>query len=122
MEARRRRSPVPTTALTRGKIVQGSFASTHFRREAPPDLQVFEEASGDGAPFEHIWEFDLPEAQERWLVVAAERIDGGHAGNVFRFSFSSDPDGPYTPAFSVSGVGSRSGGRTACRTSEQTLR
>jgi len=88
-----------------GKIVQGSFASTHFRGEAPPDLEVFEEASGNGAPFEHIWELNLPEARERWLVVAAERIDGGHAANVFRFSFSSRPDGPYTPALSVSGSG-----------------
>jgi hypothetical protein len=89
---------------TRGSIVQGSFTSTHFRREAPPGLQVFEEADGDGAPFQHIWEFDLPEEEERWLVVAAGRIDGGHAKNVFRFSFSSDPDGPYTPAFSVAGA------------------
>src|SRR5207249_4491779 len=41
----------------RGKIVRGSFASTHFRGEAPPELEVFEEAlSGNGAPFEHIWE------------------------------------------------------------------
>ena len=89
----------------RGSIVQGSFRSTHYRREAPPGLQVFEENDGDGAPFQHIWEFDLPDADERWLVVAAERIDGGHAKNDFRFSFSSDPDGPYTPAFSVSGAG-----------------
>jgi hypothetical protein len=89
----------------RGKIVQGNFASTRFRSEVPPGLEVFEEASGNGAPFEHIWEFNLPQARERWLVVAAERIDGGHAGNVFRFSFSSRPAGPYTPAFSVSGSG-----------------
>jgi hypothetical protein len=89
----------------RGKIVQGDFASTRFRGEVPPGLEVFEEASGNGAPFEHIWEFDLPQAPESWLVVAAERIDGGHAGNVFRFSFSSNPAGPYTPAFSVSGSG-----------------
>ena len=88
-----------------GRIVQGSFESTHARREVPPSLEVFEEASGVGAPFEHIWEFDLPETPERWLVVAATRIDGGHVGNAFRFSFSSDPKGPYTSAFSVSGVG-----------------
>jgi hypothetical protein len=37
-------------------------------------------------------------------VVVAERIDGGHAKNSFRFSFSSDPDGPYSPAFSVTGA------------------
>ncbi len=88
---------------TRGRIVEGSYTSTHFRREVPPNRQVFEETAGVADPFEHIWEFDLPKAEERWLVVAAERIDGGHAENVFRFSFSADPDGPYAPAFSVSG-------------------
>jgi hypothetical protein len=87
----------------RGRIVQGSFASTRFRNETPPDREVFEEAPGDGPPFEHIWEFNLPEARERWLVVAAERIDGGHTGNDFRFSFASRPEGPYNTAFSVSG-------------------
>jgi hypothetical protein len=87
----------------RGNIVQGSFASTHFRNETPPDREVFEEAPGNGTPFEHIWEFSLPQTRESWLVVAAERIDGGHAGNVFRFSFGSRPEGPYNPAFSVSG-------------------
>jgi len=90
---------------TRGRIVQGNFASTQSRREVPLDLEVFEEESGAGAPFEHIWKFDLPETPKRWLVVAAERIDGGHVGNAFRFSFSSDPEGPYTVAFSVSGIG-----------------
>ncbi|MEI6394208.1 MAG: hypothetical protein WCT12_24275 [Verrucomicrobiota bacterium] len=89
----------------RGNIARGSFVSTHFRHESPPDCEVFEEASGDGPPFEHIWEFNLPPARERWLVVAAERIDGGHASNVFQFSFSSHPDGPYTRAFAVSGAG-----------------
>src|SRR5260370_37209530 len=90
----------------RGKSGQGSFTSTHFRDETPPDCEIFEEAPGNGTPFEHIWEFDLPKARESWLVVAAEQIDGGHAGNVFRFSFSNRPEGPYTPAFSVSGSGS----------------
>jgi hypothetical protein len=89
----------------RGSILQGSFASTNFRREEPPSVQVFEEAAGAGASFEHVWEFDLPDARDRWLVVAAERVDGGHAGNVFQFSYSSDPDGPYTPAFSVLDAG-----------------
>jgi hypothetical protein len=89
----------------RGKIVQGSFASTQFRADVPPDREVFEEAAGNGTPFEHVWEFNLPKARASWLVVAAERIDGGHAGNVFRFSYASRPEGPYTPAFSVSGSG-----------------
>lgn len=91
---------------TGGKIVKGSFASTKFRAELPPDLEVFEEASGDGAPFEHVWEFNLPKAHERWLVVAADRIDGGHASNVFQFSYANRYEGPYTPAFSVSSNGS----------------
>ncbi len=89
----------------RGRAVRGAFASTHLRKEAPPDLQVFEETGGDGAAFAHIWEFTLPHAAERWLVVAAERIDGGHAGNDFCFSYASSPDGPYADAFSVSGKG-----------------
>ncbi len=86
-----------------GRVIDGDFTSTHFRRELPPDLQIFEEACGNGDPFTHIWEFGLPEESERWLVVSAERIDGGHVGNSFRFSFSSSPEGPYTSAFSVAG-------------------
>ena len=91
---------------TRGKIVQGSFASTQFRADLPPAREVFEESAGNGTPFEHIWEFNLPKAQASWLVVEAERLGGGHAGNVFNFSFSGSPEGHYTPAFSVSGMGS----------------
>ncbi len=89
---------------TRGSLVQGSFSSTHARAEVPPNLQVFEEDAGAGAPFEHVWEFELPDVRKRWLVVAAERIDGGHVGNSFHFSFASDPAGSYTAAFSLSGV------------------
>jgi hypothetical protein len=87
-----------------GKVVRGSFASTQYRNEAPPDLEVFEESLRDDAPFEHIWELDLPESPDRWLVVAAERVDGGHVGNSFQFSFANSPDGPFQPAFSVFGA------------------
>lgn len=107
---------------TRGRIIEESFTSTHFRRDAPPSLQVFEVTAGHEGPFEHIWELNLPEAAKRWLVVAAERIDGGHAENSFHFSYSSDPDGPYAPAFSVTGGRLRSARRIAGRTSRQTLR
>jgi hypothetical protein len=96
------RADYPTV---RGRIVQGNFASTHFRADMPPDREVFEEAVGSGTPFEHVWEFNLPKARASWLVVAAERIDGGHFGNAFQFSYASRPDGPYTSAFSVSGNG-----------------
>lgn len=85
-----------------GKIVQGSFASTHHRREAPLCLEVIEECRGDG-PLAHLWEFDLPLAAKRWLVVAAERIDGGHLGNAFRFCYATDPNGPYTSTFTITG-------------------
>jgi hypothetical protein len=86
----------------RGRIVQGSFASTHFRADVPPDREVFAEAVGNGTPFEHIWEFNLPKPRASWLVVAAERIDGGHDGNVFRFLFQAVRRSVH-PAFSVSG-------------------
>ena len=93
------------TRTTAGAVLKGSFASTQFRGDEPPDLQVFEETPAAESPFEHVWEFDLPDAPNRWLVVDADRIDGGHTGNVFRFSFSSHPEGPYTTVFSVSGIG-----------------
>jgi len=86
-----------------GTMIHGDFTSTHFRRELPPALQVFEETCGDEETFSHIWEFELPEAAERWLVVAAKRINGGHVGNVFDFSLANDPEGPYISAFSVVG-------------------
>jgi len=85
-----------------GMIVQGSFVSTHLREETPPEVEVFEESLAGKVPFEHIWEFTLPSERERWLVVSAKRIDGGHVRNGFSFSFSSRPEGPYIPAFQVS--------------------
>jgi hypothetical protein len=88
----------------RGKQIRGGFASTHLRGETPPDGQVFEEAPGNGAAFEHVWEFDLPDVDACWLVVAANRISGGHAGNAFQFSFAASPEGPFTDAFAVFGT------------------
>jgi hypothetical protein len=90
-------------STTSGKITKGSFESTHYRREFPLRLQVLEEIADSEKPFEHIWEFDLPPEQGRWLVVAAERLDGGNAGNEFRFSYSDRLEGPYVSAFSVIG-------------------
>lgn len=84
-----------------GKMAQGNFESTQYRRELPVNLQVFEESDDGKTPFEHIWEFELPQERDRWLVVAAERIDGGNTGNEFRFSFSEHPEGPFISAFSV---------------------
>jgi hypothetical protein len=103
-----KRGAVVATAdygTTGGHIVQGSFASTHFRHERPRELEVLEEDAGSGQPFQHVWEFALPDAPKRWLVVAAERIDVGHLANEFQFSFADSPDGPFTPAFSISGAG-----------------
>jgi hypothetical protein len=63
---------------------------------------VLEEVDvGDQAHLEHTWEFDLPDTAERFLVIAAERVDQGHRDNAFRFSYASHPDGPFTEAFTV---------------------
>ena len=37
-------------------------------------------------------------------MVAAERVDGGHQSNTFRFSFANQPDGPFMPAFTIAGA------------------
>jgi hypothetical protein len=85
-----------------GKVLQGSFVSTQYYREEPPEVEVLEEAVvGDHARLDHTWEFDLPDCAERFLVIAAERVDQGHRGNAFRFSYASSSDGPYTKAFNV---------------------
>jgi hypothetical protein len=85
-----------------GKVLQGNFISTHYYREDPPQIEVLEEtAAGDSARLDHAWEFNLPDCPERFLVVASERKDHGHHGNYFRFSYSSNPAGPFTEAFCV---------------------
>ncbi|MDB6068389.1 MAG: hypothetical protein JWR26_4597 [Pedosphaera sp.] len=90
-----------------GKVLQGSFASTRYYREEPLDEEVLEESSvGNYVHLDHTWEFDLPHSQERFLVVAAERVDQGHVNNAFRFSYAVNPDGPFTEAFSIVGSGS----------------
>ena len=89
-----------------GRVAQGSYKSTHYYREEPPDIEVLEESSSSaGAHLDHTWEFELPVAPERFLVVAAERVDGGHHGNAFAFSYATTPEGPFTAAFQVSGAG-----------------
>jgi hypothetical protein len=84
-----------------GKITKGTFASTRFRNESPPDKEVLAEESSSDGQFEHVWEIDAPQIADRWLVVDAKRIDGGHANNEFQFSVASEPDGSFTPLFSV---------------------
>jgi hypothetical protein len=92
---------------TAGAVTQGSYKSTRYYREDPPDIEVLEESvSSAGAHLDHTWEFELPNNPERFLVVAAERVDGGHRGNAFAFSYASNPTGPFTAAFRVSGSGS----------------
>ena len=85
-----------------GKVLQGNFISTHFYREDPPQIEVLEETpAGNSTRLDHAWEFDLPDCPERFLVVASEREDHGHQGNYFRFSYSSNPEGPFAEAFCV---------------------
>lgn len=85
-----------------GKVLRGSFISTHYYREDPPQMEVLEETLvGESARLDHTWEFDLPDCSERFLVVAAQRQDHGHKGNYFRFSYACHPQGPFTEAFCV---------------------
>jgi hypothetical protein len=88
-----------------GRILQGSYESTHARHESPRSTEVLQETAGAEEAFEHVWKFALPAGPQRWLVVAAERIDGGHLGNAFQFSFADDLDGTFVPAFSITGDG-----------------
>jgi len=85
----------------RGKVVSGDYTATHFWREAPPRLEMLEEGP-EG--LEHLWDFDLPDAAERRLVIAAARVSGGRAGNAFRFSYAETPEGPFTQAALISGT------------------
>ena len=88
-----------------GKTLHGNFASTHYYMEDPPDAQIIgETAVADDSQLEHTWEFDLPDCAERFLVVAAERIDSGHHGNAFEFSYSTNVAGPFSEAFRVKGL------------------
>jgi hypothetical protein len=85
-----------------GKVLLGSFISTRYYREEPSEVEVLEEAVvGDHAWLDHTWEFDLPDCAERFLVIAAERVDHGHRDAGFRFSYANSPDGPFTKAFDV---------------------
>jgi len=89
---------------TAGTVTQGSYKSTRFFREEPADNEVLEESGAStGAHLDHTWEFLLPDVVERFLVVAAERVDRGHRGNAFAFSYASNSEGPFTRAFCVSG-------------------
>ncbi len=89
-------------STTNGKLIKGSYASTRLRNESPPDMEVFEETASGKERFEHIWEVNVPEIADRWLIVDAKRIDGGHANNEFQFSLACQSDGPFKPVFSVS--------------------
>ena len=109
-----KRGTIPARAdyrTVRGRIALGSYRSTQFYREEPTDIEVLEEAAVESGPqLKHLWEFDLPDRPRRWLVAAARRVDGGHAGNAFRFSFAPRPRAR-TPR------PSRSPGRTPRRSS-----
>ena len=91
---------------TRGRRVAGDYQATRLWREAPPQLEVFEEAldpRGDGLGLEHTWEFDLPAGADRWLVIAARRTPDASAARACRFSIGCDPAGPFAEVFAVAG-------------------
>ncbi len=87
-----------------GRVIAGNYSSTHLVREQENGIELLKE-SPDCRPLEHLWVFQLPDIAKRWLVIAAERIDGGNLGNEFRFSYATSPKGPFTPAFSIVGKG-----------------
>ncbi|MCX6877475.1 MAG: hypothetical protein NTW21_27250 [Verrucomicrobia bacterium] len=102
-----------------GKIVAGNSASTHYCRESPLDVEVIEETPVAGSVrLEHVWKIPLPGESQRWLVVAADRRDGGHGGNHFAFSIANSPQGPFTPAFTISGNGSQVPNEIPAKTAE----
>lgn len=85
-----------------GRIVSGNFSSTHYREEVPGRSEVLEEVrAGDELRLEHIWDFDVPDIERRWLVVSAHGVGDGRQDRNFEFSYASRADGPYTPAFTV---------------------
>jgi hypothetical protein len=87
-----------------GETEQGTCVDTKYYREKPIREQVLKESRvGDSFQLEHIWEFVLPKSEERFLVVVAQREDGGHNNNAFVFSYANNPEGPYTRAFEVQG-------------------
>jgi len=89
-----------------GRVVKGSYISTKYYHDNPPDEELLVETISNQAPhLEHCWVFNLPEVKKRFLVVAASRLDQGHSGNAFRFSFATTPDGPFAEAFSISESG-----------------
>ncbi len=89
-------------ATPHGRIVLGNFASTHYREEAPQQNEVLEEArQANTFRLEHIWEFDLPDVNRKWLVVSAHGVAHGGEDGVFRFSYAGQPEGPYSEAFAV---------------------
>ena len=78
---------------TSGKITKGNFRVHPIpQRISARQRSLVEEPSNEGC-FEHIWEFDAPQIADRWLVVDAKRIDGGHANNQFQFSSLPNPMG-----------------------------
>jgi hypothetical protein len=86
-----------------GRIVSGSYLSTHFVQEVPDQSEVLEEAEAGGAMrLEHIWNFELPEVGRRWLVVSAHSVGVGGPNHDFEFSYAGSPDGPYRKAFTIS--------------------
>ncbi len=98
-------SPAADLGTTAGKLVHGSCASLRYYREIPDQAEVFVETPTNGCEqLCHVWKFNVPPiAAAKFLVVAAERLAGGHQNNSFLFSWATNAAGPFVEAFCISG-------------------
>ena len=98
-------SPVADCGTTAGERLQGSCASLRYYKEISDQAEVFAETPTNGCErLCGLWKFDVPPiGTGKFLVVAAERIDGGHRNNSFGFSWSTNAAGPFVEAFRVAG-------------------
>jgi hypothetical protein len=86
-----------------GEIVSGDFMATHVIAERPSKrCQVLRESIvGDHDGLQHVWSLDLPTNVRAWLSVEGHWVDGGDADSGFRFSYATEPAGPYKTLFTM---------------------
>jgi len=91
-----------------GKVIKGDFRATHFLREIPALTEdIRETKSLKGTRLEHVWEVELPEITDKWLVVSGEKVAESPGDNGFVFSISDKPNGSFSEVFTVREAKSR---------------
>lgn len=97
--------------LIYGTIVEGSYQSTHGRL-GPTEYEVLEEKTvGDYDALEHIWNVNVePAYNGRYsLNVTANVQDGGDGDGGFKFSWATNPAGPFEALFTMASSGGKAG-------------